>query len=37
MPINNVNLDKNVMIFHNDLVNLYGCSVGDNTKIGAFV
>ncbi len=37
MPINNVNLGKNVMIFHNDLVNLYGCSVGDNTKIGAFV
>ncbi len=37
MPINNVKLGKNVIIFHNDLVNLYGCSVGDNTKIGAFV
>ena len=37
MPINNANLGKNVIIFHNDLVNLYGCNVGDNTKIGAFV
>jgi UDP-2-acetamido-3-amino-2,3-dideoxy-glucuronate N-acetyltransferase len=26
-----------VMIFHRDLVNLYGCRVGDDTKIGAFV
>jgi UDP-2-acetamido-3-amino-2,3-dideoxy-glucuronate N-acetyltransferase len=25
------------MIFHPDLVNLYGCEVGDDTKIGAFV
>jgi acetyltransferase-like isoleucine patch superfamily enzyme len=25
------------MIFHKDLVNLYGCEVGDETKIGAFV
>jgi acetyltransferase-like isoleucine patch superfamily enzyme len=25
------------MIFHPDLVNLYGCAVGDDTKIGAFV
>ena len=33
----NVELGKNVKIFHPELVNLYGCSVGDNTKIGAFV
>jgi acetyltransferase-like isoleucine patch superfamily enzyme len=25
------------MIHHPDLVNLYGCQVGDETKIGAFV
>ena len=33
--INNVNLGKNVSIFH--FVNLYGCTIGDNTKIGSFV
>lgn len=33
--INNVKLGKNVKIF--DFVNLYGCSIDDNTKIGAFV
>jgi acetyltransferase-like isoleucine patch superfamily enzyme len=26
-----------VQIFHPDLVNLYGCSVGDDSKIGSFV
>jgi acetyltransferase-like isoleucine patch superfamily enzyme len=26
-----------VIIFHRDLVNLYGCRIGDDTKIGAFV
>jgi len=30
-----VNLGKNVKIF--SFVNLYGCEIGDNTKIGAFV
>jgi acetyltransferase-like isoleucine patch superfamily enzyme len=25
------------MIFHKDLVNLYGCEIGDDTKVGAFV
>lgn len=30
-------LGQNVRIFQPDLVNLYGCSVGDDTKIGAFV
>jgi UDP-2-acetamido-3-amino-2,3-dideoxy-glucuronate N-acetyltransferase len=32
-----VNLGKNVQIFHPQLVNLYGCTIGDNTKVGAFV
>jgi UDP-2-acetamido-3-amino-2,3-dideoxy-glucuronate N-acetyltransferase len=30
-------LGKNVRIFQPDLVNLYGCAIGDNVKIGAFV
>ncbi len=30
-----VKLGKNVRIFH--FVNLYGCEIGDNTKIGSFV
>jgi UDP-2-acetamido-3-amino-2,3-dideoxy-glucuronate N-acetyltransferase len=30
-------LGKNVVIHQPDLVNLYGCSIGDNSKIGAFV
>ena len=38
MPIaNDVILGQNVRIFQPDLVNLYGCSIGDETKIGAFV
>jgi UDP-2-acetamido-3-amino-2,3-dideoxy-glucuronate N-acetyltransferase len=38
MPISaNVVLGHGVQIFHPDLVNLYGCTVGDETKIGAFV
>ena len=32
-----VRLGKNVNIFHEDLVNLYGCEIGDNTKIASFV
>lgn len=30
-------LGSNVQIFHPDLVNIYGCTIGDNTKIGSFV
>jgi UDP-2-acetamido-3-amino-2,3-dideoxy-glucuronate N-acetyltransferase len=30
-------LGQNVRIFQPDLVNLYGCSIGDHTKVGAFV
>ncbi len=38
MPISqDVKLGSGVLIFHPDLVNLYGCSVGDNTRIGTFV
>lgn len=38
MPISdNVKLGTNVFIPHPALVNLYGCSVGNDTKIGAFV
>jgi len=38
MPITpSVRLGRNVMIHHPDLVNLYGCEVGDDTRIGAFV
>jgi acetyltransferase-like isoleucine patch superfamily enzyme len=38
MPIApDVILGKNVKIFQPTLVNLYGCKVGDDTRIGAFV
>jgi UDP-2-acetamido-3-amino-2,3-dideoxy-glucuronate N-acetyltransferase len=38
MPVGkDVQLGRDVRIFHPDLVNLYGCSVGDETRIGTFV
>ena len=38
MPIApDVILGERVQIHHRDLVNLYGCRVGSDTKIGAFV
>jgi UDP-2-acetamido-3-amino-2,3-dideoxy-glucuronate N-acetyltransferase len=38
MPIaSDVILGSGVRIFQPELVNLYGCSIGDETKIGAFV
>lgn len=38
MPIaKDVQLGRDVRIFHPDLVNLYGCVVGDETRIGTFV
>lgn len=37
MPMKDVKLGTEVKIFHPDLVNLYGCTIGDETKIGAFV
>lgn len=38
MPIAaNVVLGQGVKVFQPDLVNLYGCTIGDETKVGAFV
>jgi UDP-2-acetamido-3-amino-2,3-dideoxy-glucuronate N-acetyltransferase len=38
MPIaDNVVLGPNVQIYHPSLVNLYGCTIGGDVKIGAFV
>ena len=38
MPIaDSVVLGERVAIYHPDLVNLYGCRIGDDTKIGSFV
>jgi len=38
MPISaNVVLGHGVKIFQPELVNLYGCTLGDDTKVGAFV
>lgn len=32
-----VALGKNAVIFQPELVNLYGCSIGEGTRVGAFV
>ena len=38
MPIaDSVQLGRDVKVFHANLVNLYGCKIGDESKIGAFV
>ncbi|MCX7594265.1 MAG: N-acetyltransferase [Fischerella sp.] len=38
MAVNDdVKFGRNVKIFHPHLVNLYGCTIGDDTKIGTFV
>jgi len=38
MPIaSDVVLGERVSIYHQGLVNLYGCRIGDDTKIGTFV
>src|SRR5215831_18468934 len=38
MPISeNVLLENEVIIVQKELVNLYGCRIGEGTKIGAFV
>lgn len=38
MPVaRDVRLGREVRIFHPDLVNLYGCVIGDETRIGTFV
>ncbi len=38
MPIaSSVTLGRDVVIFHENLVNLYGCQIGDESRVGAFV
>jgi acetyltransferase-like isoleucine patch superfamily enzyme len=38
LPIaDSVRLGRNVTIHHPSLVNLYGCAIGDDTRIGSFV
>ena len=38
MPIqNDVKLGSGVKIFHPELVNLYGCVIGEETRISSFV
>jgi acetyltransferase-like isoleucine patch superfamily enzyme len=38
VPItNDVRIGNQVKIFHPELVNLYGCTLGDGTRVGAFV
>jgi UDP-2-acetamido-3-amino-2,3-dideoxy-glucuronate N-acetyltransferase len=38
MPIaDSVQLGNGVLVFQPSLVNLYGCRIGDETKVGAFV
>jgi len=37
MPVTNVDLADGTKIFHPNLVNLYGCSIGADTKVGTFV
>ena len=38
MPIApDVSLGESVLIHHPELVNLYGCSIGDETRLGSFV
>jgi UDP-2-acetamido-3-amino-2,3-dideoxy-glucuronate N-acetyltransferase len=37
MITKDVLLGKDVVVFQPELVNLYGCRIGDGTKVGAFV
>ena len=38
MPVaSTVRLGKNVQIYHQSQVNLYGCTIGDDSRIGSFV
>ena len=38
MPISDTTkLGANVKIYHPDQVNLYGCTIGDDSRIGSFV
>ena len=37
MPIKNSKIHKTVSISNKNLVNIYGCEIHNNTKIGPFV
>ena len=37
MITSDVQLGEGVVVYHPDLVNLYGCAIGSGTKIGTFV
>jgi UDP-2-acetamido-3-amino-2,3-dideoxy-glucuronate N-acetyltransferase len=37
MAVTDVRMGSDVKVFHPTLVNLYGCAIGDGTKIGTFV
>jgi len=37
MPVTDCSLGREVVISHPNLVNLYGCQIGNGTKIGPFV
>jgi UDP-2-acetamido-3-amino-2,3-dideoxy-glucuronate N-acetyltransferase len=37
VPVVNAELGKDVRVFQPDLVNIYGCRIGDETRIGPFV
>ena len=37
MIADSVKLGHNVKIFHPQLVNLYGCTIGDDSRVGTFV
>lgn len=37
MPIKDVTLGKGVVIHQRKLVNLYGCRIGDGSRVGSFV
>ena len=37
MPIDNCAIGTNVNFVNKELVNIYGCKIGDNVKIGPFV
>ena len=37
MPISNSKIGQGTLIYHDSLVNIYGCDIGMNCKIGTFV
>ncbi len=37
MPLRDIDRGENVSIYHESLVNLYGCKIGSNSRIGTFV